>query len=356
MGVEHLSTPPISTPEKSTIQYRLWIQTSNDDLPGKKADVSVCLHGALGDVWLQGLDAMRPSSSFSKPLFGEGNYSEGEGGRCELYVAAQEVGTLQKVTVAYAHGSGSDVKHCVPWRLQQVVVRHGSDGIVTSFPASVELKAPSALLELLPRLSWHEDMYGNCLEVPPPPPPNGQWRWPRLPFEVNTLGAPGDEAGNVSEVEALQMKLYDAILAEEILPLADAAVHDLQMQRTPGSFLYECVQASTGSVLGAASAGSMDALRRYNVELSKQVEALSGKDGADRAKARSEIAVAQEQVRQLQAENALLRSAAEQNSAKLAALTSQTLSNQEAADPLNIASTPSMQPNQTIRSQTCLIS
>ena len=104
----------------------------------------------------------------------KGLFQKGGGSRCELYVSAQEVGTLQSVTVAYAHNAAKpdgSVPVFAAWRLQQVIVRHGGDGIVTCFPASVELKGPKALLELLPRLSWHEDMYGNCAERPPPPPP-----------------------------------------------------------------------------------------------------------------------------------------------------------------------------------------
>lgn len=160
--------PPAEFASRSTTLYRIWIYTANDDVPGTKGDVAVCLHGALGSVWLQNLQDMKPSGS--NGLFGDG-------GRCELYISAQEVGTLQRMTVAYAHKGtepGGEVKVFAPWRLQQVIVRHGGDGIVTSFPASVELKGPKALLELLPRLSWHEDMYGNCSETAPPPPPGAR--------------------------------------------------------------------------------------------------------------------------------------------------------------------------------------
>jgi hypothetical protein len=167
------ATASTSRASRATTSYRLWIYTSTDDVPGSKGDVAVCLHGALGEVWLHNLEKMKPSSTHSKGLFQSG----GSGGRCELYVSAQEVGTLQRVTVAYAHNDvkpDGSVTVFAPWRLQQVIVRHGGDGIVTCFPASVELKGPKALLELLPRLSWHEDMYGNCAERPPPPPPGAR--------------------------------------------------------------------------------------------------------------------------------------------------------------------------------------
>ena len=164
------STASTSDATRATTTYRLWVYTSTDDVPGSKGDVAVCLHGALGSVWLHNLEKMKPSSMHAKGLFQSG----GSNGRCELCVSAQEVGTLQRVTVAYAHNPAKpdgNMPVFAPWRLQQVIVRHGGDGIVTCFPASVELKGPKALLELLPQLSWHEDMYGNCAERPPPPPP-----------------------------------------------------------------------------------------------------------------------------------------------------------------------------------------
>ena len=151
---------------------------------------------------------------------------------------------------------------------------------------------------------------------------DGQWRWPaaaRVPFD----GA-SDDAG-ASLHEAMQIRLYEALLKEELLPMVDAAVHDLSMQRTPGTFLYDCAQAASGAPPGAASSGMLDDLRRRNQELSKQVAALGGrsaklKDKAAEAKELSELATAQEQMRKLMAENALLRSAAAQNSSKLHAV------------------------------------
>ena len=158
-----MPAPP--PPGQATTLYRVWIYTSSDDLPGTKGDVAICLHGALGSVWLQSLQDMK--STGKHDIFAAGS-------RCELYISAQEVGTLQRITVAYAHNStkpNGESRVFAPWRLHQVIVRHGGDNIVTSFPASVEIKGPNALLEMLPRLSWHEDMYGNCSETPPPPPP-----------------------------------------------------------------------------------------------------------------------------------------------------------------------------------------
>jgi hypothetical protein len=124
----------------------------------------------------------------------------------------------------------------------------------------------------------------------------------------------------------MQIRLYEALLKEELLPMVDAAVHDLSMQRTPGTFLYDCVQAAAGATPGAASSGAMDDLRRRNQELSQQVAALSGRTSKDKVaetnttKELSELTAAQEQMRKLMAENALLRSAAAQNSSKLHAV------------------------------------
>ena len=69
----------------------------------------------------------------------------------------------------------------------------------------------------------------------------------------------------------------------------------------------------------------MDELRRHNRELGKQLDALKGKGGAAEAKKRGELEVVQEQMRNLIAENKLLRSAAAQNAAKL-----QTISREQA--------------------------
>jgi hypothetical protein len=138
-----------------------------------------------------------------------------------------------------------------------------------------------------------------------------------LPFD----GA-SDDAG-ASLHEAMQIRLYEALLKEELLPMVDAAVHDLSMQRTPGTFLYDCVQAAAGASPGAASSGTLDDLRRRNQELTKRVAALGGRGSKEQAtdtKQLSELATAQEQMRKLMAENALLRSAAHQNSGKLHAI------------------------------------
>ena len=95
--------PPAEFASRSTTLYRIWIYTANDDVPGTKGDV-VCLPQNSWSMWLQNLQDMKPSGS--NGLFGDG-------GRCELYISAQEVGTLQRMTVAYAHKGtepGGEVK------------------------------------------------------------------------------------------------------------------------------------------------------------------------------------------------------------------------------------------------------
>ena len=77
--------------------YRLWIHTSPDDVGGKKGDVNLCLHGALGSVWLQQLQSCRPAAGhlFGSSVATEPRQKFGPStSRCELYVAAEEVGDL----------------------------------------------------------------------------------------------------------------------------------------------------------------------------------------------------------------------------------------------------------------------
>ena len=225
--------------------YRLWIHTEVDkDDKGSYGDVSICLHGALGSVWLEQLHACQPSAG---RLFPSASAASSACERCEIYVSAKEVGTLYRITVAYAHGDSGF--NCRPWRLSQVAVRNGSDGMVSVFPGPQQaLEGPKALLELVPRLSWHEDLYGNCAEAPPPVPETGQWHWPASPPAPPLAAAGGDDVKQRSEHDALQLAIYNAVCEEEILPLIDAALHDLSLRRTPGTFLHRCMQAAMGTL------------------------------------------------------------------------------------------------------------
>ena len=257
-GVDEYLTPPSDFSTTSKAVYRFWVYTSSDDRGGSKGSVSICLHGALGHVWVQDMQKMTVSKHGASSLFDTLK-------RCEIYVESQDVGTVHKLTISYA--SGKDEGKSAPWKLSQVLVRHGSDGVVTVFPAAAaELKPPDApLLALMPRMSWHEDLFGNVSEAAPPPPPTGQWHWPASArFDVLMRQGPHDDHARASEHEALQLKLYDAILHEELLPLVDEAVHDVAMSRTPGSFVHGCAQCVAGTLLGSeASLGTMEALRKY---------------------------------------------------------------------------------------------
>ncbi len=233
--------------------YRVWIHTEVDkEAKGSYGEVNVCLHGALGSVWLEQLQACQPSAG---RLFPTSKVASSASERCEIYVSAEEVGTLYRVTVAYAHGASDS--NCRPWRLSQVVVRHGSDGMVSTFPCTQPvLKGPKALVELVPQLTWHEDLYGNCAEAPPPVPETGQWHWPAAPPAAITMG---DDAQQRTEHDALQLAIYRAVCEEEILPLMDAALNDLTMQRTPGTFLHRCVQAASGRAPASAATAKQSA-------------------------------------------------------------------------------------------------
>ena len=114
-------TPPSDFSLTSNAVYRFWLYTASDDRGDNKGDLSICLHGALGSVWVQQMQKMTPSKVGSTSVFDSNK-------RCELYVQAQDVGTLHRLTVAYAHGK--DEKKCSPWKLSQVLVRRGGDGDV----------------------------------------------------------------------------------------------------------------------------------------------------------------------------------------------------------------------------------
>ncbi len=306
--------PPLRPLASAAVVYRLWFYTSEHDQKGEKGDVSICLHGTLGSVWLTQL---QDCQAVSGSIFSSGS-------RCELYIEAEEVGSLQKVTLAYAHertiakAKGPDGKEqpCEPWQLKQLMVRHGDDGMVSCFPVESELRGPRALLEVKPRLVFHEDSYGNCSEAPPPPAQTGNWFWPADPRTAGpgTEGYNADEAYSQAEYDELLGAVYEAVQREEVLPLVDAAVHDLSQQRTPGTFLYECVQASHG--IGPVSGllqGSLDELRRHNAELSSRVEKLKTGQDKKQEDLGVQVAAARAQVRRLLDEKRELKKLNEQS-------------------------------------------
>lgn len=287
---------PRSSSSVGVATYRVWVHSEIAVGAENKnfGDVHICLHGALGSVWLEQLQACQPSSG---RLFQSATSSNASSERCEIYVSAAEVGTLYRITVAYAHGENDT--HCRPWKLAQVVVRHGTDGMVYAFPAQCELKGPKALLELLPKHSWHEDLFGNCAEMPPPVPEQGQWRWPAPPRLVPSVG--GDDAQLRREHDAMQLAIYRAVCEEEVLPLIDAALHDLAMQRTPGTFLHRCVQAGVGR---AAEAEPKPA--------AKSAAKAPAPSAASKSSS-AELEMHREQIRKLEAEKAALEAKAREH-------------------------------------------
>ena len=305
-----LLTIPSDFPSSSTQVYRIWLMTDSADPPGQKGDVSLCLHGALGSVWLQQLQTMTPSAQGAATVYGckidKDGRPAGGGGKCELYVSAQDVGTLHKVTVAYGFGQDKD-KGSQPWKVAQVIVRHGGDGVVVVFPcSSTEMKYPEALLEVMPRLAYHEDTFGNVSAAAPPLPPFGQWHWPvGARFDIALKPGDHDDLARQSEQEAFQIKLYNELLTHELLPLAEQCVHDVTLMRTPGSFLYGVSQSAQGTVHSGSEAayGTMEQLRKYNTALQKKVDKLEGKKGVDEGRKISDLEVAHKKLHRLEAEN-----------------------------------------------------
>ena len=219
---------------------------------------------------------------------------------CELHVDAEEVGTLRKLTMGYAHEpEGHSAR---PWSLLQVIVRHGGDGMVACFPAANELRAPRALIELLPRLAFHEDAYGNYAEGPPPLPVGGQWTWPSMPTSFPDARLGEAEEAAVAEYDAMQLAVYGKVHEEEVLPLVDAALHELSLYRTTGTFLHECVEAVAGRADAGAAQGSMVELHRYNQELTERLRRAKEGPDAERVRLAADMERAREQVRKLLAD------------------------------------------------------
>merc|ERR1712070_675508 len=60
------------------------------------------------------------------------------------------------------------------------------------------------------------------------------------------------------------------------MPLIDTALHEIALQRTPGTFLFECVQAAAG-LNGASTTdtySTLEGLRRANLDLTSKVNHL----------------------------------------------------------------------------------
>ena len=106
--------------------YRLWVYTSPADKGDGKGDVGFALHGTVRTVTLDNLHTRVPRQG---QLFVPGK-------ACELYVDAEDAGTLRSLTVAYDFGGLPDAH---PWHLLQVIVRSSTTGHVRLFVAELSL-------------------------------------------------------------------------------------------------------------------------------------------------------------------------------------------------------------------------
>jgi hypothetical protein len=106
---------------------------------------------------------------------------------------------------------------------------------------------------------------------------SGQWQWPLMPLAGadEAKGGPGLEASRLSQQAQVQHRLWEAVCKEEIGPLVDEALQDLAQQRTPGTLLYDCMQAAAGRPSEhITSRVSAEDLRRNNAQLKERVFAL----------------------------------------------------------------------------------
>jgi len=273
----------------STCTYRIWLYTSSTDPGGSKGQLSLCLGGVLGSKWLIRVDAAIPSEELYQP------------GRCEFFQEAEDVGTLQSLTIEYgsrvsdhseapsAPVANDGTASCAPWHVSHVIVRNATSGQVTHFPLAVDeplvpplttsgAVAPSVVISLEPRLLWHEDRFGNTAEQPPPPPTTGRWYWPQLSLPpAASRGEPAADADAqalLAEYGEVGISLMDAICREEMLPMIDRAAQDIRRQRTPGTFTFDCTQAMNGVAVKGGAQRSVDDLRRKNLVLLGEVEQL----------------------------------------------------------------------------------
>lgn len=125
---------------------------------------------------------------------------------------------------------------------------------------------------------------------------SGQWQWPLMPLAGadEAKGGPGLEASRLSQQVQVQHRLWEAVCKEEIGPLVDEALQDLAQQRTPGTLLYDCMQAAAGRPSEhTTSRVSAEDLRRNNAELKERVFALQvGADAPGPAHARPKQPIA----------------------------------------------------------------
>jgi len=104
-----------------------------------------------------------------------------------------------------------------------------------------------------------------------------------LPTRTGRVGEDpiGTGAGLLAEYGDMGVSLLDALCREELLPMVDAASQEIRLQRTPGTFAFDCAQATVGVAVEGSTRRSLDELRRKNLVLLNDVQKLE----ADKAKA-----------------------------------------------------------------------
>jgi len=254
---------------------RLFLFTGKEQTDSRGSDVSITLFGTLGSVTLEQLEL---AAATRGSIFGAD-------ASCEITVETEYFGTLQAIQIGYATRISAGDR-TPPWYLKQVIVRTEADGLNTCFPSPYARLDGNTQVELTPQLVWHEDRYGTMAERPPPPaPPIGRWMWPEMPLPVG--GAVNAQRQGEPNGSSLQYALWEAIFHEEVVPLVDEALFNLEQKRTHGTFLSACVQAMAGELAGPIDAFAMEELRRTNTQLSLKLrEATQRPAQAGRAKER----------------------------------------------------------------------
>lgn len=241
---------------------RLFLYTGKEQTDSRGSDVSITLVGTLGNMTVDHLEQAPPSRG---TLFAADS-------SCEIGIETDYFGTIKAVQIAY--GTRISAGDCPPWFLKQLLVRIEGDGLNSCFLSPYDRFDGNTKVELRPHLVWHEDRYGTLSEkAPPPAPPIGQWLWPELPLPVEgAVNASQKDGANGLD---LQYALWETILREEVAPLVDDAVFNLEQKQTSGTFLNACVQAISGKLAAPVDAFAMEELRRTNAQLATQLHSFT---------------------------------------------------------------------------------
>jgi hypothetical protein len=241
---------------------RLFLYTGKEQTDSRGSDVSITLVGTLGSMIA---DHVEQLPSCSGTLFAADS-------SCEIAIETDYFGTIQAVQIAY--GTDISAGDCPPWFMKQLLVRTEGDGLNSCFLSPYNRLDSNTKVELRPHLVWHEDRYGTISErAPPPAPPIRQWLWPEMPLPVE--GAVNARQADGPNGSDLQYALWETILREEVAPLVDDALFNLEQTQTPGTFLNACVQAISGKLAAPVDAFAMEELRRTNAQLAAQLHNIT---------------------------------------------------------------------------------